>query len=96
LATRKNYSVQFRTDAIELVRKNPNKPIVKVAEELGIPQTVLNNWIRRSGGRKEKAEAGPEMTESQRVKQLERELERTKEELAFAKKAAAFFARDLK
>ena len=97
MATRKNYSHQYRDEAVELVRKSEGKPLRVVADELGVPQTVLNNWVRRAGGRVESvAAAVSKSDQSQRIKQLERDLQRTREELAFAKKAAAFFARDLK
>lgn len=98
MPTRKKYSLQYREEAVELVRANPTKPIRAIAEELGIPQTVLNNWVRRAGAQKtaSSSDGQTKPTESQRIKQLERELQRTKEELAFAKKAAAFFARDQK
>jgi transposase-like protein len=98
MATRKNYSQQYRDEAIELVRKSEGKPLRKVAAELGVPQSVLNNWVRRSGGRAEPVApvVASKTEQSQRIKQLERDLQRTREELAFAKKAAAFFARDLK
>jgi transposase len=102
MSTRKKYSLQFREEAIRLVRANPDKPVREIGLELGVPQTVLNNWVRRAGGReKPRAEhaplkAGQPSLDHDRLRELERENARLKLELEFAKKAAAFFARDVK
>lgn len=102
MSTRKKYSPEFIADAVKLAKTHPERPIGDVGRELGVPQTVLNNWVRRAGGRsKPKAESAPlpqaaKMLEAERIRELERELGRVKLELEFAKKAAAFFAKDVK
>ena len=100
MARRRKYSAEFKADAVALVASRPDVSIRDIADELGVPQTVLNGWCRRAGVRAEpKAERAPVETKDAttvRVRELERELARTKMELEFAKKAAAFFAREVK
>lgn len=104
MATRKQYSEHFREQAIELVRRNPGRTVRDIAKELGVPQTVLNGWVRRGQVRPAREAAQPalmpragfEQEPAARIRQLERELETTKKELEFAKKAAAFFAKEMK
>jgi transposase len=96
MGTRKKYSEEFRAGALKLVRSQPEKTVKEIAEELGVPQTVLNNWVRRAGGRAEPAaKRGPSVDapEARRIRELEKELERVKTERDFLKKAAAFFAK---
>jgi transposase len=100
MARRRKYSAEFKADAVALVSSRPDVSVRDIADELGVPQTVLNQWCRRAGVRAEpKAERAPlplKEATTARVRELERELARTKMELEFAKKAAAFFAREVK
>src|SRR3954465_2408950 len=104
MSTRKKYSPEFRAEAVELARANPDRSVRSIGKDLGVPQTVLNNWIRRAGGRGATPKAERPLVrhgsgtseETKRVQELERELSRVKLELEFAKKAAAFFAKEVK
>lgn len=96
MSTRKKYSEEFRRGAVNMVRAHPEKATNSLAIELGVPQTVLNNWVRRAGGRAEpEAKRGPSVAamETERIRELEKELARVKMERDFLKKAAAFFAK---
>jgi transposase len=99
MSKRNTYSKEFRARAVQFVRGHPGSPINTLAVDLGVPQTVLNNWVRRAGGRAEPgAERGPSVAGAatdQRVRELEKELARVKMERDFLKKAAAFFAKDV-
>jgi transposase-like protein len=60
---------------------------------------VLNNWVRRSGGRAEPdtkrgSERAPQEQANIRVRELERELARVRMERDVLKKAVAFFAKE--
>lgn len=71
------------------------RPITHVATALGIHATTLGNWVsqfrasRRPGPRPDHDGPG-----NDRERQLERENQKLREENAFLKKAASFFARD--
>ena len=71
-----------------------SRPIADVARELGINETSLGNWVRAY--RKKHAEDEPplELSERARLRELERRNREMEMELAFLKKAAAYFARE--
>ena len=93
------YSKEFKLEAIRLLNEG-SKPIAEIARELGVKRTFLYRWRDQLNKNKEKAFSGrpgrpksDQMSELARVKQ---ELKEVKEERDILKKAAAYFARDLK
>ena len=86
MSRRKAYEKAFIEDAVQLVAEYPDRTVKTVAAQLGVPQTVLNNWVRRAGVRsmkkaksgktraEPKAERAPRVGLEQRVKELETEL----------------------
>ncbi len=92
--TRRNYSKQFKAEAVELVLMT-GRPIADVAAELGVNAGTLGNWVNR--WKKENPEPTPEMTprDLARLEAVEEELRAVKMENEFLKKAAAFFAKTL-
>ena len=97
MATRSKYTSEFKDEAVKLAQAHPDKPIKQLALELGVPQTVLNNWVRRAGVRQEKSEP-PKKEEKKpadvraevRVRELERQLARVTQERDVLKKAVAY------
>ena len=88
--TKRRYTAEFRTQAVELV--GIGKPVGEVARDLGISQGVLYEWVRKSsqtaqfgreGGRAVGAEAGAD-----EVSRLRRENSTLKLENDILKKAA--------
>ncbi len=71
-----------------------SRPIAQVAKELGINPGTLGNWV--SAYRRDHAGEEPPLTvnERARLRELERETRELQMELAFLKKAAAYFAKD--
>jgi transposase len=90
---KKNYSPEFREEAVKLVIET-SRPIAQVARELGIVEGTLGNWVNTY--RREHAGEEPALTlnERARLRELERETRELKMENAVLKKAAAYFARD--
>jgi transposase len=90
---KKNYSPEFREEAVKLVIET-SRPIAQVARELGIVEGTLGNWVNTY--RREHAGEEPSLTlnERARLRELERETRELKMENEFLKKAAAYFARD--
>jgi transposase len=86
------YPQSFRDEAVRLVVEGP-RPIAPVATELGVNETALRGWVKQY---RLSLEEGTESAgdPSDRERQLERELRKLREENAFLKKAAAFFARE--
>ena len=86
------YPPEFRRRAVELARLR-EKPVAQIAEELGISDATLDNWMRRADvdeGRKEGLTA-EERAELVRLRRANRVLAMENEIL---KRAAAFFARE--
>ena len=89
----RNYSPEFKEEATRLVI-DTSRPIADVARELGITETSLGNWVR--AWREKHAEEEPplQVSERARLRELERRNRELEMELAFLKKAAAYFARE--
>jgi transposase len=83
---------EFRQRAVELARLH-EKPVAQIAEDLGISDSCLRNWMRQAdvdeGGRE-----GLSSSERAELVELRRELRVTKMENEILKRAAAYFARE--
>jgi transposase len=90
--SRRPYPEEFRKRAVQLVRST-DKSIPAIAEELGVSDQSLRNWVHRaeidSGERQ-----GLTSQEREELRALRRENKRLAMERDILKKAAAFFAND--
>jgi transposase len=89
--TRPPYPPEYRRQAIELVRSGVS--IRQVAEELGVSQQTLRNWVRQGDVDAGRAE-GLTSDEREELRRLRRENRRLTQEREILKAAAAFFARE--
>ncbi len=83
---------EFRQRAVELARLG-DKPIAEIAEDLGISDSCLRNWLKQADiddGRR----AGPSRAEHEELVALRRETRTLRLENEILKRAAAFFARE--
>ena len=83
---------EFRQRAVELARLR-EKPVAQIAEDLGISDSCLRNWMARADideGRRDGVSSG----EREELIELRRELRVTKMENEILKRAAAYFARE--
>ena len=83
---------EFRQRAVELARLR-DKPIAEIAEDLGISDSCLRNWMAQADideGRKE----GLSSREREELVELRREARTLKLENEILKRAAAYFARE--
>lgn len=97
---RKTFSKEFKIEAVRLIEEG-KKPAAEIARELGIRSNQLYKWKEKID--KYEGEAFPGTgrrymrgSEEEGVARLRRELAKVKEENEILKKAAAFFARELK
>jgi transposase len=88
---KRQYTDEFKAEAVRMVHGS-EKPIARVAEELGIPNTTLLQWLEATRGKEDSGE----MTKAEHaeLQRLRRELEQVRQERDFLKKAAAFFAKN--
>jgi transposase len=83
---------EFRQRAVELARLR-DKPVAQIAEDLGISDSCLRNWMTRADideGRRE----GLSSRERDELVELRREARTLKLENEILKRAAAYFARE--
>jgi transposase-like protein len=100
MKSRQHFTREFKLEAVRLLDEG-KKPASDLARELGIKRNQLYKWKEKaeqqgsaafpgSGGRPKKG------AEAEEIARLRSELARVKEENEILKKAAAFFARELK
>ncbi len=89
----RNFTPEFREEIAKLV-VDGQRSIAEVAREYGLSNTTVGNWVRKY--REEHAEDEPplQLSERARLRELERRNREMEMELAFLKKAAAYFARE--
>jgi transposase len=91
--TRPPYPDGFRREAIELVRIS-SKSQRQIAEDLGISDVTLRNWIKQAERDAGERPDGLSTDEREELHRLRRENQTLRMEREILKKAAAFFARE--
>lgn len=96
---RRSYSKEFKLDAIALVEEQ-GYSVAEAARSLDINDGVLRRWIkqhREEGQRSFPGKGSQNLSpEQQRIRELEEENRKLKMEKDILKKAAAFFAKEVK
>jgi transposase len=91
---RRKFTQEQKADAIRMVREVGN--LAKVARDLDLTESALTRWVKQAeideGRGPEGALTSDEREELRRLRRRVRTLEMERD---FAKKAAAFFAKDL-
>ena len=86
--SRKKHTAQFKEQAILLAKKDG---VPKVAQDLGIAPSMLYSWRAKPGPRGQSFEA--QSLQQTEMARLKRDNARLEGEVAFLKKAAAYFAK---
>jgi len=93
------YSKEFKIEAIRLLNSG-DKPVSEIAMELGVKRTLLYRWRDQAREKGESAFHGkagrPSNDKLSEIDRLRKELKEVTEERDILKKAAAYFARDLR
>src|SRR3954453_13225230 len=89
------YPVEFRREAIELVRSS-GRPVAEVARSLDIAEGTLWNWVQADRETRERDGVPDALSESERdeLKRLRKENAQQRIDMEILRKAAAFFARE--
>ncbi len=92
------YSKEFKVEAVRLLNEGA-KPVAEIARQLGVKRTLLYLWRDELNDKGESAFKGsgrPKLEEMSELSKLKKELQEVKEERDILKKAAAYFAKNLK
>ena len=90
MKTRKEYTKEFKREAVRLAEENGNKS--QVARELGIHQSMLRRWKQQLEENGERAFPGKGKPWDEEMARLEKENRRLKEENEILKKAVGIFS----
>ncbi len=94
---RRQYTREFKVEAVRLMDES-GRSKAQIARELGIHESLLGRWRAQLGtGRPAEAAFpgnGRLSAAEAEVRRLRRELEQARQENAFLKKAAAYFAKE--
>ena len=93
------YTKEFKVEAVRLLEEG-DKNVATLAKELGVKRALLYRWkdqlVAHGPDYFKNAPGRPRKDEESELSRLRRELAAIKEERDILKKAAAYFARDLK
>jgi transposase len=87
------YPKEFREGAVQLARQG-ERPVADIAQELGIAESCLRNWLKRDQLDRRERDDGLTTAEREELRELRRRLRRLEQEKEILRKAAAFFARE--
>ena len=93
------YSEQVKRDAGALYENNEDLSFHTAAAELGINRSSLYSWLKQYGtGKRARTKTmrdnAKETTDSERIRQLEKENAKLREERDILRKAAKYFAEE--
>ncbi|MFW9035439.1 IS3 family transposase [Corynebacterium striatum] len=92
------YSEQFKRDAVALYENNEDLSLHAASAELGVNRSSLHSWVKKYGtGKRARIKAAHDKaqaaTDSERIRQLEKENTKLREERDILRKAAKYFGR---
>jgi transposase len=90
MATRREYTAEFKREAVRLAEERGNKSAV--ARELDIHLSMLRRWKHELQDNGERAFPGKGNPQDEELARLRRELKRVEEENAILKKAVGIFS----
>ena len=94
------YSEQFKRDAVALYENNEDLSLHAASAELGVNRSSLFSWLKQYGTGKRartktlRDEAQATTDSSERIRQLEKENAKLREERDILRKAAKYFAEE--
>lgn len=88
---RRKYTPEFRVEAARLVIES-DRPISRVADELGISPGLLGKWVKQQRLRQGSDDGKSEADLRSEIAHLRRELAQARLDNEFLSKATAFFA----
>lgn len=90
MTNRKEYSREFKQEAVRLARESGNT--TETARNLGLHLSVLRRWKKEAEQAGPKAFPGKGHVQDEELRQLQRENQRLKETVEILKKAVGIFS----
>ena len=94
----KVYTEQSKRDAVAMLEASPDASMRKVAKELGFNRSTLGYWYKQFDTNVAANDAGSspaaKLADAERIRQLDRENKRLREEREILRKAAKYFAEE--
>ena len=91
------YSKQFKEDAVRYRKDHPELTVQKAAENLGISESALKNWMKAAreneGSVPTRGTGNYSSDEAKEIARLKRELRDTKDALEILKKAVGILGK---
>ena len=93
---RRSFSAEFKAEAVQLVaaRRAEGATLTQIGRELDVRPDQLRAWSKAHGLAAGAGAGMPGETTEQEVRRLRREIAVLRQEQAFAKKVAVYFARE--
>jgi transposase len=95
MGRRSTFPLEFRQEAVRLVLTT-DKTMLSVAQDLGISEKTLGNWVRAEKAGKARDALPGALNESEReeLRRLRAENRELRQEREILRKAAAYFAKE--
>lgn len=93
---RRAFSAEFKAEAVQLVaeRRAAGVPLTQVGRELDVRPDQLRRWSQEARRERDPGSAMPGESMEQENRRLRREVAVLRQEQAFAKKVAVYFAKE--
>ena len=96
---KENYSLQFKKDAVALYEDNVDLSLASAAQGLGVNRSTLYAWVQKLGTGKrarmdQQQKQAKQISDAERIRRLEKENRRLREERDILRKAAKYFAEE--
>lgn len=95
MAKRKQYSEEFKKDAVRLFLARGTRTAADIAASIGVTTSMLHRWHARYGAHVN-GQAVDAQREREDIEALRRQVRQLKQENELLKKAAALFAKEVK
>ena len=93
---RRAFSAEFKAEAVRMIaeRRASGIPLTQIGRELDVRPDQLRAWVRAARQERGPDVVGPGESLEQEVRRLRREVGVLRQEQAFAKKVAVYFAKE--
>ncbi len=94
---RRTFDADFKLQVVQMIREQ-GLSVSQVCRDQNLVDSAVRRWMAQYDA-EQSGQAGigmPLTPEQQRIRELERENQRLREDVSLLKKASAFFARELK